>query len=169
MTQAEEADGNTDERGERHGRSFKVAQAKVAEHDTGDTEQQDAPPAGEADLLVVKALDGNHNAVNEHPQDENHREGHRHEQIVGQEDKTDDNLQEGTEHTAAAVGQELLRAEGEDHLGETGNQRKASDYPRGGEEGSSRLADAKHAEGHEKDSRKGQPNFRATFHNFEMF
>ena len=159
MTQAEEADGHADERRERHGGSFEVAQAVVAEHDTGDTEEQDAPPAREANLLVVKALDGNHDAVDEHPQGKNHREGNRHGKIVGQENNTDDDLQKCTEHTAAAIGEKLLRAEGEYHLGETGNQRKASDHPRGSKEGCGRLADAKHAKGYEKDSRNGQPNF----------
>ena len=156
-------DANADERGERCCGHVGVAETEDTECCTGDAEDEDQPPVGEADLLVIETLNGNQHALEEHPhgEDDGQREGD--EQVVAQEHQTEDDLQQGRQHPRAAVGQEMLRLEGEHHLGDAGKKREAADHPSGGEEGLGRVGDAKHAQDDQQDARNGEPNF-GTFH-----
>lgn len=169
VADTDQDDTNADERGKRDGGHIRVAETQHTEDGTGETQQEDDPPVLETVFLVVKAVDNDNNTFDQHPHGKDDRERNGDEQVVRQEDDTEDDEQESREHPAAAVGQEFLRTEGEDHLGDTGNQCEATDHPSSSEERRRGLAKAKHAEDHEENTCNDQPDFSTFVHRFNSY
>ena len=109
-------------------------------------------------------MDSDDDAFEEHPHGEDDGQRNGQEQVVGQEQDAEDDLQDSGEHPAAAVGQEGLRAAGEDQFGDTGGQGEAADQPGRCEKGGGRFADADHAEGDEQHACYRQPDFGTFIH-----
>ena len=166
---AQENDGQADERRKRHRSDVQVLEADEAQHGTGDAQDQDDPPLREADLLVVEALDGDDHTLDHDPEGEDHGKGHCGSQDVEQEEAAEENVEHGAQHPGAAVGQEGLRLEGKDHLGDTGDKGKAAENPRSGKEGDVGLADAKDAQHDQQNARHAEPDFSAFFHRLRFY
>ena len=113
---------------------------------------------GEAHSLVVKAAHDNDNTLDNDPQGKDDGQGESHEEIIGQEDDTNDDLQDGRKGPRAAVGQESLGLEGEHKLGNTGKQGKEADKPGGSEQSSCGFGNAENAKDYEQDAGNGQPD-----------
>ena len=161
VSEAVHDDGKADEGGKCLGGGVRVLESENAENSGHDAEYQDAPPIGEACLLVVEALYGYQYSLdkNPHHEDDGKRDGE--EKIVAEEDDTDQNLKDGGKHACAAVGQECLCFAGEYQFRDTGEEGETSDCPCCCKQRSGRMADAHDAEGHQQDSRDGKPNFGA--------
>ena len=161
-------DADADEDGKRGGRDIGVLEPQDTHNGAANTQQQDAPPIGEADPLVVKALNGRGRALDDDPQGKDDRERNGDKNLISQQNATQDNLQDGREGTAAAVGQEAFRAESENQFGDTGKEGEDSDKPRQRKEGFGRTANAGNAENDEQDTCHCHPDF-STFHRTSIF
>ena len=73
--------------------------------------------------------DGNHNALDHHPDGEHNRERDCGSEDVEQEEAAEENIQQRTEHTRTAVRHESLRAQGEDQLGAAGKEGETAENP----------------------------------------
>ena len=133
--QAEEDDGDADEDGERDGGDIHVHDAADAENDADDAQKHKRPPVGEAHLLIVEARDENADAFDDDPNGEHKWERQGGAQKVEQEEATEENVEQGAQHTGAAVGDEGLRPEGEHQLGNTREEGQESQNPCRGDEG----------------------------------
>ena len=91
-----------------------VLKTKNAKNGSADAKKQDYPPEGEPYSLVVEAVHGNDNALDKHPHRKDDRKRECQEDVVPEEDNADDNLKDGTQHPASAVGKERLGLEGKD-------------------------------------------------------
>lgn len=164
VADTDQDDANADKRGKRSGGSIRIAETQYAEDGTGDTDQEKDPPVLEAVFLVVKAVDSDDDTFDEHPHGKDDRQRDGDEQVVRQEDDTEDDEQERRQHPTAAVGQEYLGTEGEDHLGNTGDQRHTANHPCSSEERGRGFAKAEHAEGHEENTCDDKPDFSTFVH-----
>lgn len=157
-------DTQADERGKGGSRNVRIPQAQDAQDYAADAQQQDAPPAGEANPLIVETVNHNDYALNGNPHGKDDREGECQENIVGQEDNANDYFQDGRQGPRAAVGQEGLRAKGEHQFGNTGEQREQADEPGRCEKGCGGSGNAENAQDHQQDTSNGQPDFSTSFH-----
>lgn len=106
-------DAQADNPGKGGSSDIRILESEESEYGSGDAKNEYAPPGGESGQLVIEALHGHDDAFNEYPRCKYYRQGDRHENVVRQEDDTDDNLKDGGQHTGAAVGKEGLRLESE--------------------------------------------------------
>lgn len=164
VSYADQQDSGADEGGKGDGGHVRIAEAQDTQDYTGDTKEEEGPPVRESHFLVVEAVDGHKNAFYDDPDYEDNRQRRGNEQVVAQEDDTDDNLKDGAEHAAGAVGEELLGLESEDELGDTRQQREAADGPGGCKEGCGGFADAHNAKGYQENTRNAQPDFARFLH-----
>lgn len=155
------ADADEDRKGS--GRDIGILETLDTQNGAGDAQQQDAPPIRETDFLVVKTLNGDDDALDDQPQGEDDGDGNGDKDVVAQNDAAQDDLQDSRQGAAAAVGQERLRVEGENQLGDTGKEGEDSNQPRERKEGFGRTADAGNAEDDEQNACHRHPNF-STFH-----
>ena len=157
-------DAQADERGKGGGRNVRVPQAQDTQDNAADAQQQDAPPAGEANPLIVETVNHDDYALDGNPHSKDDREGECQENIVGQEDNADDYFQDGRQGPRAAVGQEGLRAQGEHQLGDTGKQGEQADEPGRCEKGCGGSGNAEDAQDYQQDTCNGQPDLSTSFH-----
>ena len=157
-------DGETDEGREHFGGDVKVLEAQEAEDGTDDTQQQDSPPVGEAQLLVVEALDGCIDTLDDDEESEQHRQRHSCGEEVEQEEAAEEDFKQCNQNTGGAVRQEGLRSEGEHHLKDAREQRQQADYPSCGQKRDVRSNDADDTECNEQEARNAEPDFFTCFH-----
>lgn len=122
-------EADTDDGRKRKGGEAQIPKAQDAENDTDDTQEEQKPPGREADLLVVKTLNGNHDALEDNPHGED--DGERCGQHIGsdQENDAQDHQQQAGQHPGSAIGKESLRAERENQSGETDEKGYAANHP----------------------------------------
>jgi len=164
VTHTYHQDSGADEGGESNSGDVRIAKAPDTQDYAGDAEQQESPPVRETDFLVVETVDSDKNAFYNDPDHKDNRQRSGNEEIVAQEDDTDDNLKDGAEHAAGAVGKELLRLESEDQLEDTGHKREATDGPCRSKESGCGLADAHDAKGYQENAGYAQPDFVSLLH-----
>lgn len=111
-----------------------MVKTEHTQHCTGDTKDHEDPPVLEAEFLVVKALNEKHDAFEHDPnsKDDGKRQSHSHG--VAEEKDTDEDHQQGRQHTCTAVWEKFLRAQGEHEACDTRCKRETSENYRHGEE-----------------------------------
>ena len=80
-----------------------------------------------------------------------------------------EDVQQGAQHTGAAVGKERLCPQGEDQLCDSGDKGQASQHPGCGDEGDVWLGDADDAEDDEEKACDAEPNLGTCFHDEYWF
>ncbi len=156
-------DADADEDGKGRGRDIGVLEAQDTQNGAANAQQQDAPPVGEADSLVIKALNGRGRALDDHPQGKDDGERNGDKNLISQQNEAQDDLQDGREGAAGAVGQESLRVEGESQLDNTGKKGEEPYEPSGCKNGFGRTANASDTENDEQDACERKPDF-SCFH-----
>ena len=72
--------------------------------------------------------------------------------LVAEEEDTDEDHQQGGQHAGAAIGHELLRAQGKHEAWDTCDESEAPEQHRHGEEGCRRVHETHYAGGDEQDA-----------------
>lgn len=119
MGNTEDYEGNADETWKSRCGDVEMFHAEETEDDAADAQNQDNPPVGETTLFVVETLYGYADTLDNNPDGEQHGEGYGSSEQVEQDEAAEEDVNQCTQHTGAAVGQESLCPEGERHLHDT--------------------------------------------------
>jgi len=168
MSQTEEDDSDADEGRKRDGSDVDVLKAKDAKDNADDAQQQKSPPVLETHLLIVEAEDNHANAFDNHPKGEHERQRNGGAHNVEQEEQAEEDVEQSGQHTGATIEHESLCPKGENHLGNTGEERHNTQEPCCVHKSDVGFNDAVNAKNDEKNACDAEPDFFTCLHSLKI-